>query len=151
MWEWPSASTESIKKPEAINCCPWAISALNSHPFPHACRQLWKSNIHLPSFIYFHLTRKRYLIGDRHGVQLQLIFNSVSGYNERTIKASGNKEQYAKASSEQGLNLNLGMVSTPQFTLFSKQHTPARRGLSVYINKFKTAIRYLTFLLFLLI
>jgi hypothetical protein len=116
------------KKPEAIKCCPWAINVLKIHPFPHACRQLWKSNIHLPSFIYFHLTRKRYLIADRLGVQWQIIFNSVSGYNKRTIKAGGNKEQYAKASLETRLNLNLHMVSTPHFTLFSKQHTPARRG-----------------------
>jgi hypothetical protein len=57
------------------------------------------------------------------------MFNTLSGYNKRTIKADGNKEQYAKASSETGLNLNLHMVSTPQFTLVSKQHTPARKGL----------------------
>jgi hypothetical protein len=118
MWEWPSASNESIKKPEAIKCCPWAISALNSHAFPHACRQLWKWNIHLPSFISSHLTRKRYLTADKHGVKWQIIFNTVSGYNKRTTKTDGNKEEHAKTSSETGLNLNLHVVSTRQFLFF---------------------------------
>jgi hypothetical protein len=128
VWKRTSASTECIKKPEAIKCCPWAISALKSHAFPHACRQLWKSDTHLLSFISFHPARKRYLIADRHGVQSLIIFNTVSGYNKRTIKTGGNKEQYPRAASETGLNLNVYTVSIPQFTLVSKQRKPAMKG-----------------------